>query len=79
MKDVLKPLHIEPILALREIAGRSFKDKPAESNRVGTARKPVTAAAGVGNSCGCSGCGATNFRMMKFEGAVFKGAPRRSS
>jgi hypothetical protein len=79
MRDVLKPLHIEPILARRKIAGRSFKDKPAESNRIKTASKPVAAAAGVGNSCGCSVCGATNFRTMKIEGAVFKGTPRRSS
>ena len=79
MKDALKPLHVEPILARRETAGRPVKDKPAESNRIGTACKPVTCAAGVGNSCGCSVCGATNFRTMKIKGAVFKGTPRRSS
>jgi hypothetical protein len=76
MRDVLKPLHIEPILARRETAGRPFKDKSAESNRIGTARKPVTGAAGVDNSYGCPVCGATNFRTMKIEGAVFEGIPK---
>lgn len=72
---MLDPLRIEPILALRETAGRPFKDKPAESNRIGTACKPVTGAAGVGNNCGCSVCGAPNFRTMKIKGDGFAGVP----
>ena len=52
LRDVLKPLNIEPILEFREIDERSFRNKPAESNRIWIAGKPVEEwlAASVGSS-----------------------------
>lgn len=77
LRDVLEPLNIEPILELREIDERSFKNKPAESNRIWIAGKPVEEwlGAGVGSSPCCAVCGETPCRTMKVEGAVFEDVP----
>lgn len=77
LRDVLKPLNIEPILELREIDERSFRNKPAESNRIWIAGKPVEEwlAAHVGSSLCCSVCGDTPCRTMEVEGAVFEDIP----
>ena len=55
LRDVLKPLKLEPTLEVREIDERSFKNKPAESNRIWIAGKPVEEwlAASVGSSPCC--------------------------
>jgi hypothetical protein len=77
LRDVLKPLNIEPILELREIDEKSFKNKPAESNRIWIAGKPVEEwlTASVGSSPCCSVCGDTPCRTMEIEGAVFEDIP----
>jgi len=77
LRDLLKPLNIEPTLELREIDERLFKDKPAESNRIWIAGKPVEEwlAASVGSSRCCSVCGDTPCRTMEVEGAVFEEIP----
>lgn len=77
LRDVLKPLNIEPILDVREIDDRSFRNKPAESNRIWIAGKPVEEwlAASVGSSPCCSVCGDTPCRTMEVEGAVFEEIP----
>ncbi len=77
LRDVLKPLNIEPILELREIDETSFKNKPAESNRIWIAGKPVEEwlAAGVGSSPCCSVCGDTPCRTIELEGVVFEDIP----
>jgi hypothetical protein len=77
LRDVLKPLDIEPILELREIDERSFRNKPSESNRIWVAGKPLEEwlAASVGSSPCCSVCGDTPCRTMEVEGAVFEDIP----
>ena len=77
LRDVLKPLNIEPVLELREIDERSFRNKPTESNRIWIDGKPVEEwlAAGVGSSPCCSVCGDAPCRTMEIEGAVFEEIP----
>jgi Domain of unknown function (DUF2703) len=77
LRDVLKPLNIEPILELREIDEMSFRDDPSESNRIWIAGKPVEEwlAASVGSSPCCSVCGDKPCRTMEVEGAVFEDIP----
>ena len=77
LRDVLKPLNIEPTLELREIGEKSFKNKPAESNRIWIAGKPVEEwlGASVGSSPCCSVCGDTPCRTLEMEGAVFEDIP----
>jgi uncharacterized protein DUF2703 len=77
LKDVLKPLDIEPVLEVREIDDRSFKSKPGESNRIWIAGKPVEEwlGAAIGSSRCCSVCGDTPCRTMEVEGAVFEDIP----
>jgi hypothetical protein len=74
---MLKPLNIEPILELREIDETSFRNKPAESNRIWIAGRPVEEwlAASVGSSPCCSVCGDAPCRTMEVEGAVFEDIP----
>lgn len=77
LRDVLKPLKLEPTLEVREIDERSFKNKPAESNRIWIAGKPVEEwlAASVGSSPCCSVCGDTPCRTIEVEGEVFEDIP----
>jgi hypothetical protein len=77
LRDVLKPLNIEPTLELREIDERSFKNKPAESNRMWIAGKPVEERLGasVGSSPCCSVCGDSPCRTIEVEGAVLEEIP----
>lgn len=77
LKDVLKPLNIEPILELREIDEKSFRKRPAESNRIWIAGKPAEEwlAASVGSSPCCSVCGDSPCRTMEVEGTVFEDIP----
>jgi hypothetical protein len=77
LRDILKPLNIEPILELREIDEKVFRNKPAESNRIWIAGKPVEEwlAASVGSSPCCTVCGDTPCRTMEIEGAVFEDIP----
>jgi Domain of unknown function (DUF2703) len=77
LKDVLKPLDIEPVLEVREIDDRSFKNKPEESNRIWIAGRPMEEwlGAAIGSSRCCSVCGDTPCRTMEVEGAVFEDIP----
>ena len=77
LRDVLKPLHIEPILEVREIDERSFRNNPSESNRIWIAGKPVEEwlGASVGSSRCCSVCGEAPCRTMEVDGAVFEEIP----
>lgn len=77
LRDVLKPLHIEPILEVREIDERSFTNNPSESNRIWIAGKPVEEwlGASVGSSRCCSVCGEAPCRTMEVDGAVFEEIP----
>jgi uncharacterized protein DUF2703 len=77
LKDVLKPLDIEPVLEVREIDDRSFKSKPEESNRIWIAGRPMEEwlGAAIGSSRCCSVCGDAPCRTMEVEGAVFEDIP----
>ena len=77
LREMLKPLNIEPILELREIDETSFRNKPGESNRIWIAGRPVEEwlAASVGSSPCCSVCGDAPCRTMEVEGAVFEDIP----
>jgi hypothetical protein len=61
LKEVLKPLNVEPILELREIGESSFRSNPTESNRIWIAGKPLEEwlGASIGSSSCCSVCGDT--------------------
>jgi hypothetical protein len=77
LREVLLPLNIEPTLELREIDESSFKNKPAESNRIWIAGKPLEEwlAASVGSSRCCSVCGEAPCRTMEVEGAILEDIP----
>lgn len=77
LRDALKPLNIEPTLEIQEIDEKSFRNKPAESNRIWIAGKPVEEwlGASVGSSPCCSVCGDSPCRTMEVEGAVFEDIP----
>lgn len=77
LTDILKPLNIEPTLTLQEIDERSFRDKPAESNRIWVAGQPLEEwlGASIGSSPCCSVCGETPCRTMEMEGAIFEDIP----
>ena len=77
LRDVLKPLNIEPILELREIDEKSFRTQPSQSNRIWIAGKPVEEwlDASVGSSPCCSVCGDSPCRTIEVEGAVFEEIP----
>ncbi len=80
LRDILKPLEIEPTLELREIDERSFRSAPSESNRIWIAGKPMEEwlGAGVGSSPCCSVCGPSRCRTMEVEGKVFEEIPEEA-
>ena len=77
LKDALKPLNIEPTIELREIDDRSFRNNPAQSNRIWIAGKPLEEwlNASVGSSPCCSVCGDAPCRTLEVEGSVFEDIP----
>lgn len=77
LRDVLKPLNIEPVLQVREIDDKFFRDAPDESNRVWIAGKPLEdwLGANIGSSACCSVCGETPCRTVEVEGEVFEEIP----
>jgi hypothetical protein len=64
LRDILKPLHIVPILEVRKIDGKAFKNNPSESNRIWIAGSPMEEwiGASTGSSRCCSVCGDTPCR-----------------
>jgi len=79
LKEVLRPLDIEPILEAREIDEESFKANPCESNRVWIAGKPMEEWLGarVGSSHCCSVCGESECRTVELSGTVFEAIPEK--
>jgi hypothetical protein len=77
LRDVLKPLNLEPVLQLREIDDKSFRNRPDESNRIWIAGKPLEdwLGANVGSSTCCSVCGDAPCRTVEVEGVVFEDIP----
>jgi hypothetical protein len=77
LRDLPRPLNIEPTLELCKIDERSFRNKPSESNRSWIAGKPLEEwlSARVGSSVCCSVCGDEPCRTVEVEGAVFEDIP----
>ena len=77
LKEMLKPLNVEPILEFREIDESSFRNNPAESNRIWIGGKPLEEwlGASIGSSTCCSVCGDAPCRTMEVEGTVFEEIP----
>jgi hypothetical protein len=77
LKEVLRPLDIEPTLEAREIDEETFKADPSASNRVWIAGKPIEEwlVGRVGSSRCCSVCGDSECRTVEVEGAVFEAIP----
>jgi len=71
------PLGIEPVLETREIDEAAFKAKPAESNRIWIAGKPIEewVNTSVGSSPCCSVCGDSECRTVDVGGATYEVVP----
>ncbi len=77
LRDTLKPLGLEPVLEIREISEGSFKERPAASNRIWIAGKPMEEwlGAGVGSSQCCSVCGDSSCRTVELDGSIYEDIP----
>ena len=77
LREVLKPLNVEPILNFGKSAKARFRNKPSSSNRIWIAGKPLEQwlGASIGSSTCCSVCGDAPCRTMEVEGTVFEDIP----
>jgi hypothetical protein len=77
LKDMLRPVGLEPTLEERAIDADSFKANPLESNRIWIAGRPMEEwlEASVGSNACCSVCGDSECRTVEVEGAVFEAIP----
>ena len=79
LKEVLRPLGIEPSLETREIGEEAFKANPSESNRIWIAGRPMEEwiGASVGSSRCCSVCGDSECRTTEVAGTTFEAIPEK--
>ena len=79
LKEVLRPLSIEPILEIREIDPKSFAADPSESNRIWIAGRSMEEWLGakVGSSRCCSVCAGSECRTVEVGGTTFETIPER--
>lgn len=79
LRDVLRPLGIEPILEIREIDDAAFRSDPSVSNRIWVNGTPMEdwLHASVGSSECCSVCGDTPCRTVEVDGRTFEAIPER--
>lgn len=77
LKSALRPLGVEPVLEVRQIDEKAFKDKPSESNRIWIAGRPMEEWLGakVGSSQCCSVCGDAECRTVEIGPAKFETIP----
>lgn len=77
LKDVLRPLDLEPILETVELTQESFNRDPSASNRIWIAGRPLEEWLGarVGSSRCCSVCGEAECRTVEIEETVFETIP----
>jgi hypothetical protein len=77
LKDVLRPLDLQPTLQASEIQEETFKANPSASNRIWIAGKSLEEwlSARVGSSHCCSVCGESECRTLEVEGTVFEAVP----
>ena len=79
LKQVLRPLGIEPTLEVRRIDQETFKARPAESNRIWIAGRPMEEwlGASVGSSRCCSVCGDSECRTVEVGSTTYEAIPER--
>jgi hypothetical protein len=79
LRDVLRPLGIEPHLEIGEIDEAAFRDDAAASNRIWIAGKALEEWIGaeVGSSRCCSVCGDSECRTVKLSATSFEVIPQR--
>jgi hypothetical protein len=77
LKNVLRPLDVEPILETVELTQESFSRDPSASNRIWIAGRPLEEWLGarVGRSRCCSVCGEDECRTVEIEETVFETIP----
>ena len=77
LKDVLRPLELEPTLQAIGIQEEAFKADPSASNRTWIAGKSLEEWLGActGSSHCCSICGESECRTLEVEGTVFEAVP----
>jgi hypothetical protein len=77
LKDVLRPLDLEPTLETIEIQEESFKADPSASNRIWIAGKSLEEWLGAraGSSHCCSAGGESECRTVEVGDAVFEAVP----
>lgn len=77
LRAVLKPVDIEPVLEIKEIDSETFKEDPAQSNRIWIMEKPLEEWLGaqVSSSCCDTVCYNSDCRTLQFEGQIFEAVP----
>ena len=77
LKNVLRPLDLEPVLETVELTQESFNRDPSASNRIWIAGRPFEEWLGaqVGRSRCCSVCGEAECRTIEIEESVFETIP----
>jgi hypothetical protein len=77
LKDVLRPLDLEPILETIELTQESFNRDPSASNRIWITGRPFEEWLGarVGTSRCCSACGEAECRTIEIEKSIFETIP----
>jgi hypothetical protein len=77
LREVLRPLDIEPTLDVRVLDEDSFKADPSESNRIWIADRPMEEWLGarVGSSRCCSVCGGSECRTVRVGETTFEVIP----
>jgi Domain of unknown function (DUF2703) len=79
LKEVLRPLGMEPVLETRAINRDLFKGNPSESNRIWIDGRPIEdwLNASVGNSECCSACGDSACRTLEIGEDTFETIPEQ--
>jgi hypothetical protein len=79
LKDVLRPLDLQPILETVELTQGSFNRDPSASNRIWIAGRPLEEWLGarVGSSRCCSICGEAECRTVEIKETVFETIPEQ--
>ena len=77
LQTALAPLGLEPVLDTQEIALDSFREQPAESNRIWIAGQPLEAWLGAttGQSTCCTACEGAPCRTLELAGHSYETVP----
>lgn len=77
LESALNPLGIQPVLETQVIDDATFREAPAESNRIWIGGKPMEEWLGAraGNSPCCAVCGDLPCRTMEVDGRTYEAIP----